>query len=116
MVVLRLPEGEDDLDPEQRAIAPAGHPRLLAHLHPRRLRHRALPHAALPARRRPSPALVCPCHYSTFDVRQGGKVIFGPAGRDLPQLPLQIGDDGILTAAGPLSDKPGPSYLTVRKT
>ena len=35
----------------------------------------------------PSPALVCPCHYSTFDVRQAGKVIFGPAGRDLPQLP-----------------------------
>ena len=49
-------------------------------------------------------------------MRQAGKVIFGPAGRDLPQLPLRIGDDGILTAAGPLSGKPGPSYLTVRKT
>ena len=36
------------------------------------------------------PALVCPCHYSTFDVLDGGSVEFGPAGRALPQLPLQI--------------------------
>ena len=34
------------------------------------------------------PALVCPCHYSTFDVLDGGSVEFGPAGRPLPQLPL----------------------------
>ena len=36
----------------------------------------------------PKPALVCPCHYSTFDPADGGKVLFGPAGRPLPQLPL----------------------------
>ena len=35
------------------------------------------------------PALVCPCHYSTFDVLDGGSVEFGPAGRALPQLPLR---------------------------
>ena len=29
----------------------------------------------------PSPALVCPCHYSTFDPATGGNVTFGPAGR-----------------------------------
>ena len=115
MVVLRLPEGLDDLDPEQRAIAPLG---ILAFS--RICTHAgcaiALYRAPLFPQQAPEPALVCPCHYSTFDVRKGGKVIFGPAGRDLPQLPLKIGDDGILTAAGPLSDKPGPSYLTVRKT
>ena len=36
----------------------------------------------------PGPALVCPCHYSTFDPATGGTVLFGPAGRPLPQLPL----------------------------
>ena len=36
----------------------------------------------------PKPALVCPCHYSTFDPATGGDVLFGPAGRPLPQLPL----------------------------
>ena len=36
----------------------------------------------------PKPALVCPCHYSTFDPAKGGGVLFGPAGRPLPQLPL----------------------------
>jgi ubiquinol-cytochrome c reductase iron-sulfur subunit len=115
VVVLRLPEGLDDLDPEQRAIAPMG---ILAFS--RICTHAgcaiALYRSPLFPPQAPEPALVCPCHYSTFDVRKGGKVIFGPAGRDLPQLPLRIGDDGILTAAGPLSDKPGPSYLTVRKT
>ena len=45
------------------------------------------------------PALICPCHYSTFDVLDGGSVEFGPAGRPLPQLPLQIDASGALTAA-----------------
>jgi quinol---cytochrome c reductase iron-sulfur subunit len=115
VVVLRLPEGEDDLDPDQQAIAPRG---ILAFS--RICTHAgcaiALYRTPLFPPEAPSPALVCPCHYSTFDVRKGGEVIFGPAGRDLPQLPLKIGADGVLTAAGPLSDKPGPSYLTVRKT
>jgi ubiquinol-cytochrome c reductase iron-sulfur subunit len=60
------------------------------------------------------PALVCPCHYSTFDVGRGGKVIFGPAGRPLPQLPLAVGPDGTLVAGGGLSGRPGPSWWGVR--
>jgi ubiquinol-cytochrome c reductase iron-sulfur subunit len=56
------------------------------------------------------PALVCPCHYSTFDVTRGAKVVFGPAGRPLPQLPLRIDDRRQLRAGGALSDKPGPSW------
>ena len=62
----------------------------------------------------PKPALVCPCHYSTFDPGQGGKVLFGPAGRDLPQLPLMIDRKGELRAAGNFSGPPGPSWWGVR--
>jgi ubiquinol-cytochrome c reductase iron-sulfur subunit len=60
------------------------------------------------------PALVCPCHYSTFDPAAGGTVLFGPAGRDLPQLPLTIDGDGNLRAAGNFSGPPGPSWWGVR--
>jgi quinol---cytochrome c reductase iron-sulfur subunit len=63
----------------------------------------------------PGPALVCPCHYSAFDVTRGAEVVFGPAGRPLPQLPLRTDSDGSLLAAGPLSGPPGPSYWNVRQ-
>ena len=62
----------------------------------------------------PRPALVCPCHYSTFDPAAGGTVLFGPAGRDLPQLPLMIDDGGELRAAGDFSGPVGPSFWGVR--
>jgi ubiquinol-cytochrome c reductase iron-sulfur subunit len=62
----------------------------------------------------PKPALVCPCHYSTFDVGRGGTVIFGPAGRPLPQLPLALAADRTLVAAGPFSGHVGPSWWGVR--
>jgi ubiquinol-cytochrome c reductase iron-sulfur subunit len=58
----------------------------------------------------PGPALVCPCHYSTFNPADGGKVLFGPAGRPLPQLPLRVGGDGGLEAAGGFYEPIGPSY------
>lgn len=56
------------------------------------------------------PALVCPCHYSTFDVLDGAQVEFGPAGRALPQLPLMIDSEGYLRAGGPMSGPVGPSW------
>jgi ubiquinol-cytochrome c reductase iron-sulfur subunit len=62
----------------------------------------------------PNDALVCPCHYSTFDPYTGGKVIYGPAGRPLPQLPLQIDSDGNLRAAGNFSARVGPGWWNVR--
>jgi ubiquinol-cytochrome c reductase iron-sulfur subunit len=58
----------------------------------------------------PGPALVCPCHYSTFDPAAGGKVLFGPAGRPLPQLPLRVAGDSSLEAAGGFYEPIGPSY------
>ncbi len=63
----------------------------------------------------PSPALVCPCHYSTFDPFSGGSVVYGPAGRALPQLPLMIDDTGYLRAAGNFSARVGPSWWNVRE-
>jgi ubiquinol-cytochrome c reductase iron-sulfur subunit len=61
------------------------------------------------------PALVCPCHYSTFDVRQAAKPVFGPAARALPQLPLALAPDGALVAAGPLSGSVGPAWWSVKR-
>jgi ubiquinol-cytochrome c reductase iron-sulfur subunit len=66
------------------------------------------------AERSPGPALVCPCHYSTFNVLDGGERIFGPAVRPLPQLPLRI-EDGVLVAAGPFSGAVGASWSRVRE-
>ncbi len=62
----------------------------------------------------PQPALVCPCHYSTFDPADAGKVLFGPAGRALPQLPLIVDHAGNLRAGGNFSGPVGPSWWGVR--
>jgi ubiquinol-cytochrome c reductase iron-sulfur subunit len=64
----------------------------------------------------PKPALVCPCHYSTFDPYTGGTVMYGPAGRPLPQLPLMVDADGHLRAAGNFSARVGPSWWNVRES
>jgi ubiquinol-cytochrome c reductase iron-sulfur subunit len=62
----------------------------------------------------PRPALVCPCHYSTFDPADGGTVLFGPAGRKLPMLPLRIDGQGYLRAQGTFDEAVGPSWWGVR--
>jgi quinol---cytochrome c reductase iron-sulfur subunit len=62
----------------------------------------------------PRPALVCPCHYSTFDPAAGGTVTFGPAGRPLPMLPLEIDPRGHLRARGNFDGPVGPSWWGVR--
>jgi ubiquinol-cytochrome c reductase iron-sulfur subunit len=63
----------------------------------------------------PNDALVCPCHYSTFDPFTGGTVTYGPAGRPLPQLPLEIDSSGALRAAGNFSQRVGPAWWNVRR-
>jgi ubiquinol-cytochrome c reductase iron-sulfur subunit len=62
----------------------------------------------------PKPALVCPCHYSTFDPATGAQVTFGPAGRPLPQLPLMIDAARDLRAGGNYSGNVGPAWSGVR--
>lgn len=54
--------------------------------------------------------LLCPCHQSTFDLSDGGKVIFGPAYRPLPQLPLGVDADGYLIALSDFEEIVAPSY------
>lgn len=43
--------------------------------------------------------LMCFCHYSQFDPKDGARVVDGPAPRRLAALPLKLAD-GVLTAAG----------------
>jgi ubiquinol-cytochrome c reductase iron-sulfur subunit len=62
----------------------------------------------------PKPALVCPCHYSTFDPASGGTVTFGPAGRKLPMLPVYVDGAGMLRARGTFDGPVGPSWWGVR--
>lgn len=52
--------------------------------------------------------LMCPCHQSVFNILDGGSVVFGPAARSLPQLPLALDADGTLRAGGEMSDFIGP--------
>jgi ubiquinol-cytochrome c reductase iron-sulfur subunit len=54
--------------------------------------------------------LLCPCHQSTFDVLDGARPVFGPAARSLPQLPLDVDDDGYLVARGDFSGPVGPGF------
>ncbi|WP_372439987.1 cytochrome bc1 complex Rieske iron-sulfur subunit [Cellulomonas fengjieae] len=54
--------------------------------------------------------LLCPCHQSTFDVADGAKVVFGPAKRPLPQLPITVDDEGYLIAQSDFTEPIGPSY------
>ena len=61
------------------------------------------------------PAFTCPCHYSTFLPGEGGRLVFGPAGRALPQLPLMIDGDGHLRAAGPFHEDVGPSWWGIHR-
>jgi Rieske Fe-S protein len=51
-------------------------------------------------------ALLCPCHYSKFDSKDGGRVLSGPAPRALPSLPLTV-KDGKLVVAGPFTSRVG---------
>ncbi|MDW8805688.1 Rieske 2Fe-2S domain-containing protein [Streptomyces scabiei] len=53
---------------------------------------------------------LCPCHQSTFDLADGARVIFGPAGHALPQLHITVGEDGYLEAVSDFDEPVGPSF------
>jgi ubiquinol-cytochrome c reductase iron-sulfur subunit len=60
--------------------------------------------------------LVCPCHQSMFDVRDGAVPEFGPAPRPLPQLPLYIDSAGYIRAQSGYDQPVGPGYWTRTST
>ena len=115
LIVVRLPSDQLDLPPARRGWAPQG---ILAF-------SKICPHAAcaISLYRYPTfgatstgPALTCPCHYSTFSPGEGGRLLFGPAGRSLPQLPLMIDAEGHLLAAGSFQEDIGPSWWNVHRS
>lgn len=55
--------------------------------------------------------LLCPCHQSTFDLGDSGVVVFGPAARALPQLPITIDAEGYLVATSAFGVPVGPSFF-----
>ena len=54
--------------------------------------------------------LLCPCHQSEFDVSNHCEVIFGPAARPLPQLPITVDEEGYLVAQSDFTEPVGPSF------
>ncbi|MDA2814166.1 Rieske 2Fe-2S domain-containing protein [Nocardiopsis sp. RSe5-2] len=64
---------------------------------------------------RGSHRILCPCHQSTFDAADGAKVVFGPAHRPLPQLPIGVDDEGYLIAKGDFSEAVGPTFWDAEK-
>jgi ubiquinol-cytochrome c reductase iron-sulfur subunit len=54
--------------------------------------------------------ILCPCHQSTFDAAHGANVIFGPAARPLPQLPMTVDSQGYLVARSDFTQPVGPSF------
>ena len=54
--------------------------------------------------------LLCPCHQSTFDLADNGKVVFGPAARPLPQLPIMTDSAGYIVAQSDFHEPVGPSF------
>jgi ubiquinol-cytochrome c reductase iron-sulfur subunit len=54
--------------------------------------------------------LLCPCHQSTFDLADSGNVVFGPAARAMPQLPIKLDAEGYLVAVSDFQQPVGPSF------
>ncbi len=54
--------------------------------------------------------LLCPCHQSTFDLADSGNVVFGPAARRMPQLPIGVDEEGFLVARSDFAEPIGPSF------
>lgn len=54
--------------------------------------------------------LLCPCHQSTFDLADSGEVVFGPAARRMPQLPITVDAEGYLVAQSDFAEPVGPSF------
>lgn len=57
-----------------------------------------------------SKELYCPCHQSVFEVLEAARPAGGPATRALPQLPLDVDDQGYLIARSDYTEPVGPGF------
>ena len=101
-LLIRVPEDLLDLAPERVEWAPEG---VVGY-------SKICTHAGCPVGlyRSESNELLCPCHQSTFDVLRGAEVTFGPADRPLPQLPLEVDEEGYLVARSDFTEPVGPGF------
>jgi ubiquinol-cytochrome c reductase iron-sulfur subunit len=101
-VLIRVDPTRLELPPDRLAGAPEGY---VAY-------SKVCTHAGCPVGlyRAETSILLCPCHQSTFDALRGARPLFGPAARPLPQLPLEVGTDGYLRAAGDFAEPVGPGF------
>jgi ubiquinol-cytochrome c reductase iron-sulfur subunit len=107
-LLIHVRQGSLKLPPERMAGVPEG-----THV----AYSKICTHAGCPVGlyRAESQSLICPCHQSQFDVSDGAKPFFGPAARPLPQLPLGVGEDGVLVAQGDFSAPVGPAFWDMNR-
>jgi len=101
-VLIRVAPGLLELAPERSGWAPEG---FVAYS--KLCTHAGCPVGLYLAERH---QLVCPCHQSVFDVLRGAQPVAGPAGRPLPQLPIQLQPDGTFLALDDFTAPAGPSF------
>jgi len=104
VVLVRVREDQLDLPRGRRDWAPDG---LVAY-------SKVCTHAGCPVGlyEAAEQTLLCPCHQSAFDVLTGATPVFGPAARALPQLPIEIDDEGFIVAQSDFHEPVGPSFWT----
>jgi len=54
--------------------------------------------------------LLCPCHQSQFLITDNAKPVFGPANRPLPQLPIEVDEEGFFVAKSDYTETIGPDF------
>ncbi|MGH2725159.1 MAG: Rieske 2Fe-2S domain-containing protein [Actinomycetota bacterium] len=101
-LLIRVEPGSLDLPPDRLVGAPEGYV-----AYSKVCTHAGCPVGLYLAQ---TQELLCPCHQSTFDVLRGAEPVFGPAARPLPQLPLEVGEDGRLVAGGDFPEPIGPAF------
>lgn len=102
IALVRAEPGALQLAPEAAAGAPDG---LVAY-------SRICTHAGCPVGlyEAETHELFCPCHQSVFDVTRGARPTGGPATRPLPQLPIEVDEQGYLRALGDFTEAVGPDF------
>lgn len=101
-VVVRVAENQLHPSEERKEWSPEG---LIVY-------SKVCPHAGCPVGlyQADTHQLICPCHQSAFNVLEEAQPVFGPATRKLPQLPIEVGENGELRATGDFSAPIGPAF------